>query len=226
MLYRHLDARRGFTLIELLTVIAVIGLLASVLLVTVNGARQDAKDANVLSTLRSVHPAMTRCMNKGYVLFANYAHRDSINNEHSYPSDTSTSPNKDTLVLCGLPSSCQMSGGNGCTGGSVIVGGKPEIGYWPVLDGTGWSWGGRFGSDVTRGQFSYWAYRTISTGKHLTICCTQNGCTEPTELTDAQLTMRNTSDGSVSTNLRQATFCRVRAGFTGDALYRPTEWGR
>jgi len=48
----------GFTLLELLVVISIIGLLAAVVLGSLNGSQQDALKARTLSELRSVHTAM------------------------------------------------------------------------------------------------------------------------------------------------------------------------
>jgi prepilin-type N-terminal cleavage/methylation domain-containing protein len=52
------ETRRGFTLIELLVVIAIIGLLASVVMASLNSARAKARDAKRVSELKQISLAI------------------------------------------------------------------------------------------------------------------------------------------------------------------------
>jgi len=84
---------RGFTLIELLVVIAIIGILASIVMVSMAGARSKARDAVRKSDIRQIGSAMELYYN---------------DNEHYYvftPAGTNLFPTTIGTAMTSVPSS-------------------------------------------------------------------------------------------------------------------------
>ncbi len=57
--------RKGFTLIELLVVIAIIGILASVVLASLNTARRKSRDARRIADVKQIQLALELCYDAG-----------------------------------------------------------------------------------------------------------------------------------------------------------------
>jgi prepilin-type N-terminal cleavage/methylation domain-containing protein len=55
------SGNKGFTLIELLIVIAIIGILAAVILVSLNSSKYKAREASAIQTVRSILPLLGGC---------------------------------------------------------------------------------------------------------------------------------------------------------------------
>jgi len=84
-LIKQMIKKKGFTLIELLVVIAIIGLLSTLAVVYLNGARQRARDAASQSDAKTLQTALEVCATQG----------------NSYPSLTPAGQLNMTNATCG-----------------------------------------------------------------------------------------------------------------------------
>jgi prepilin-type N-terminal cleavage/methylation domain-containing protein len=66
------SSKKGFTLIELLVVIAIIGLLASIVIVSLNTARAKARDARKQADFRNISAALYMFYDKNNRMPNNY----------------------------------------------------------------------------------------------------------------------------------------------------------
>ncbi len=172
--------QKGFTLIELLTVIAVIGMLATILLVSVTGARDDAKESAVLSQMKSVQAVMLRCVNKNKAM---YCGSPTVDYGIGYGPVNCNDTN--TVNTWHLPA--YKSGGpyyfasDGALCGSAASSTDEDVsfGYWPDITKYGFRYGARADSNYLQNRFAFYAFKLIqnTTDPRTFICCTQNGCT-------------------------------------------------
>ncbi len=82
-------SRQAFTLIELLIIVAIMGILLSVVLITLNIARNRAKDASFKSTAKSVQTGLVSCCLNSETVLGNTVNQPICTGGGNYPGDES-----------------------------------------------------------------------------------------------------------------------------------------
>lgn len=163
------NKQKGFTLIELLIVIAIIGILSSIVLVSLNVARERATNESAFAMIRSAAVSLTECL----------FHEDPV--RVSWPGNTSHAvcvTIADSNVAAGGAGLWPDMGTNGWA--SVTTDPYPSVDRCvPSYVGTtvptscGSFVDGSCGSDSISGDFCFIANKPGTTTK---IWCTSSGC--------------------------------------------------
>lgn len=117
-----LKKQKGFTLIELLVVIAIIGILASVVLVSLGGARSKARDARRESDIRQISLAME-------MYYDQYTHYATLTAGDNYTGTAASGTLDSDFTIGSYLSPVPMDPGGGSNAGCNDVVNRGYIGH-------------------------------------------------------------------------------------------------
>jgi prepilin-type N-terminal cleavage/methylation domain-containing protein len=106
---------RGFTLIELLVVIAIIGILSSIVMVSLVSARQKSRDAKRIADIKNIQLSLEQYYNDNL----NYPTNIYTGLVPTYMSNVPYDPNSSTICTTGAQSSCYKYAALNVSGGST-----------------------------------------------------------------------------------------------------------
>lgn len=114
---------RGFTLIELLTVIAIIGILSSIVIANLVVARQKARDAKRLTDIKNIQLSLEEFYNAN-LYYPRNIYTDALFHSSAFMQTVPYDPNSSTVCTTGAQSSCYVyaalntnAGGTSCPSG-------------------------------------------------------------------------------------------------------------
>lgn len=90
----------GFTLIELLVVIAIIGILSSVVLASLNGARESSRDARRQTDLQQIQTALSLYANENSGNYPTASNLESELESGNYISNLPSDPGNNSYEYC------------------------------------------------------------------------------------------------------------------------------
>lgn len=160
-----MKTKKGFTLIELMITIAIIGILASIVLVNLSSSRQKAKDASAFASIRSTQAAAYRCILKAGFNNVRLKDFNSANKICCYNSGSDCSAEISDFPTWPDISSSGWDASNGFQWCSLSTDDNTRpSSCGPYTDGT-------FGGSRSTGHFNY-----MLTNGTKYIWCTETGC--------------------------------------------------